>query len=191
MSNRRRLSILIALAAFLTGASAASAAPLSRTVDLRVDPAGITWTGGAGGLHLALAAGAPAAVAGAPDLPVLPVTVVPPAGYRLVAASVRSSDTVPLRLPRELARYGSPGETAVMSTDPADWPLVRVSAGGYLRGMRLDGIVVSPVRPGGGGDGSSSTTWRWTSPSSPTPGWGWCARSGEPRLRRRGGFSAG
>jgi hypothetical protein len=152
MTARATQSILVAAAVLLAAAPLNSpAADSVHRVDVRIDPATLSWERFADGVGIRLEGAAPAGVPGAPDVPLLPVTVIPPPGTRLAGVEVVDVETSPLTAPAPVRRVPVPDGAVAPRVDPTTGPPVVRTPGGYLRGQRLDALVISPVRRTAGG----------------------------------------
>ncbi len=136
--------VLLALA---VAASSAWAVP----AELTFDPGTVRWTAAPGGsVEVALDGAAPAGIPGRLALPLLPVTVICPPGTRLDGIEVTGAVWAPLLLPGPVARFLPPGVEPEADGGVPQAATVRRSGGGYVRGQRLEGLVVAPVQPAPG-----------------------------------------
>ena len=144
----RATQLMLAIAAVIFVAVPANlpAAGSTDTVDIRIDPRELSWERSGSGVGARLEGAAPANAPGAFDLPLLPITVVPPLGSRLAGIEVLDLETAVVAPPAPVRRV--PGETRGNApvVDLAAGQLAIRAPGGYLRGQRLDAVVLSPVR---------------------------------------------
>ena len=98
-----QLMLAIAAAIFVTTPTDLPASRSIDAVDIRIDPRGLTWERSGSGVGARLEGAAPANAPGAFDLPLLPVTVVPPHGSRLAGIEVLDVETTPVSPRRRCA----------------------------------------------------------------------------------------
>ncbi len=139
------------LGAFLLSLLVATHDPVHGTpgagvVEIEIPLGDLGWIQGDGGFRATITGAFPASVPGSWDIPLLPVTVLPPAGTRVASVSVLAATSVPVRPPGAVAVFRFPGESAVSTGEMPQDDLAIAGPGGYLRGDRVDGLSVAPLR---------------------------------------------
>ena len=115
---------------------------------LRFEPQELRWEPQGNGVRARLGAEPGWGRPGSPDIPAVPLTVLPPPGMRLADVQVVDQQTVALVAPAVVTRFQEPTETLSLSGHAAMQTVLQ-GQGGWMRGTRVDGVTVFPLSGGG------------------------------------------
>jgi hypothetical protein len=146
MSTRRLLLGALLLSLLMAGHDPVHGTTGPGVLTVEIPIGDLAWVPGDGGYRATIAGASPASVPGGWDIPLLPVTVLPPAGTRVASVSVLAVASVPVRPPGAVAVFRLPDQPVVSAGQMPQEELAIAVPLGYLRGDRADGLSLAPLR---------------------------------------------